>query len=71
MEDRDGPEEPPGEAEVPPAEATGRAEARGDVLFKLNGFLQLGDVSVIHPGTSTFRRAAANTAGAAAAHCDK
>jgi hypothetical protein len=30
--------------------------------------LQVGDLSVIHPGASTFRRAAANTAGTAAAH---
>jgi hypothetical protein len=33
--------------------------------------LQVGDVSVIHPGTSTFHRTAANTAGATLAHHDK
>jgi hypothetical protein len=47
------------------------AEAQGDVLFELNGSLQVGDVSVIHPGASTFRRAAAKTAGGAAAHHSK
>jgi hypothetical protein len=69
-------EEPP--LEAPPvvqvlaaasvAEPAGRTEARGDVLFELNGSVQVGDVSVIHPGTSSFRRAAAHSAGAAAAH---
>jgi hypothetical protein len=72
-------EEPPLEAPsavqaaaaAPLTEPAGRAKARGDVLFELNGSLQVGDVSVIHPGASSFRRAAANSAGAAAAHRDE
>jgi hypothetical protein len=52
----------------PPAEPADRAKVRGDVPFELNGSLQVGDVPVIHPVASTFCRAAANTAGAAAAH---
>jgi hypothetical protein len=61
--------EPP--AEEPPAESTARAEPRGDVLFEINGSLQVGDISAIHPGARKFRRAAANTAGAAVAYVNE
>jgi hypothetical protein len=57
--------------EEPPTEPLGEAEALGDVLFELNSALQVGEVSVIHPGASSFRCAAANTPGAAAAHHDE
>jgi hypothetical protein len=58
-------------AAAPSTAPAGRTEARGDVLFELNGTLRVGDVSVIHPGASSFRRAAANSAGAAAALRDE
>jgi hypothetical protein len=44
---------------------------RVGTLFELGGTLQVRDVSIIRPGTSSFRRAAAATAGAAAALCDQ
>jgi hypothetical protein len=54
-----------------PALLAGRAEARRDVLFELDGMLQVGDVSIVYPGAHTFRQAAARTVGAAADVCDK
>jgi hypothetical protein len=39
-----------------------RAEAREDILYVLTNELQVGDVSVVHPGTARYRRAAAATA---------
>jgi hypothetical protein len=47
-----------------------RAEARGDILFVLTNELQVGDVSVVHPGAARYRRAAAASPGAAAARRD-
>jgi hypothetical protein len=47
-----------------------RAEARGDILYVLTNELQVGDVSVVHPGAERYRRAAAATPGAAAAQRD-
>jgi hypothetical protein len=47
-----------------------RAEARGDILYVLTNELQVGDVSVVHPGAALYRRAAAATPGAAAAQRD-
>jgi hypothetical protein len=44
-----------------------RLNARGDILFVLDAELCVADVSIIHPGASTYRQAAAATAGAAAA----
>jgi hypothetical protein len=39
-----------------------RAEPRGDILYVLTNELQVGDVSVVHPGAARYRRAAAATA---------
>jgi hypothetical protein len=39
-----------------------RAEARGDILYVLTNELQVGDVSVVHPGAAQYLRAAAATA---------
>jgi hypothetical protein len=36
-----------------------RAEAQGDILCVLTNELQVGDVSVVHPGPAWYRRAAA------------
>jgi hypothetical protein len=54
-----------------PALLAGRAEARRDVLFELDGTLQVGDLSIVYPGAHTFRQAAARTVGAAADVCEK
>jgi hypothetical protein len=47
-----------------------RAKARGDILYVLTNELQVGDVSVVHPGAARYRRAAAATPGAAAVQRD-
>jgi hypothetical protein len=44
-----------------------RAEARGDILYVLTNELQVGDLSVVHPGAARYCRAAAATPGAATA----
>jgi hypothetical protein len=46
-----------------PSTQAGNTEAQGGALFELGSKLQVGDVSIIHPGAHTFRRAAASTAG--------
>jgi hypothetical protein len=47
-----------------------RAKARGDILLVLTNELQVGDLSLIHPGAARYRRAAAATSGAAAGQKD-
>jgi hypothetical protein len=47
-----------------------RARACGDLLFSLEGQQCVGDVSVIHPGASTYCAVAAKTDGGAAARRD-
>jgi len=44
---------------------------RGDILLALQRALTVGDVSVIHPAAQTYARAAARTAGSAAAVRDR
>jgi hypothetical protein len=56
-----------------PSSARPPAGARGDLPFSLEGDQWIGDVSIIddiHPGVATYRAAAAQTDGGAAAHRD-
>jgi hypothetical protein len=53
-----------------PAGLRPRTRARRDLLFSLEGQQCLGDVSVIHPGASTYCVVAAKTNGGAAARRD-
>ena len=46
---------------------SGNAGDRGDILLALQTALTVGDVSIIHPAARTYARAAAQTAGSAAA----
>ena len=48
-----------------------RPESRGDILIALPNALTVADVSVIHPAAPTYVRAAAQTAGSAAANRDQ
>jgi hypothetical protein len=45
------------------------AGAGGNLLFSLVGEKWIGDVSITHPGAATYRAAAAQTDGSAAARC--
>jgi hypothetical protein len=47
-----------------------RAEAQGDILYVLTNELQVGDLSVVHPGAARSRRAASATPRAAATQRD-
>jgi hypothetical protein len=49
---------------------TAPEEAHVDILYVFQDRLTVGDVAVIHPGSSTYRRSAAQRPGAAAAHCN-
>jgi hypothetical protein len=53
-----------------PSSARPPAGARGNLLFSLEGEQWVGDVSIIHPGAATYRAAAAQTDGSAAARRD-
>jgi hypothetical protein len=44
--------------------------SRGDILYEVTNELQVGDVSIVHPGAARYRRAANATPGAAAAQRD-
>jgi hypothetical protein len=47
-----------------------RAKSQGDILHVLTNEVQVGDLSLIHPGAAQYRRAAAATSGAAVGQRD-